>query len=159
MELYQRKFVLIVLLLCVYLAVSFWVPYSKLWFIRDVMENQARLYFANQSIDALRELLIRKAETLDVALEQADVIIQNINGEIIYIELKYNVPLDIFFYHTMLHFEPKIFGPIRGFGPGGQFSAEKGYDFESVLAELSDSTKRFLREKTLQTYFRRFFAQ
>ncbi len=159
MELYRRKFVLIVLLLGCYLAVSFWVPYSKLWFIKDVMENQARLYFASQSAGALRELLIRKAEALDVALEEEDVTIQKINGEIIYIALKYNVPLDIFFYHTTLHFEPKIFGLIRGFGPGGQFSAKKEYDFEAALAELSDSTKRLLREKTLQTYFRRFFAK
>jgi len=159
MELYKRKIFLILLLLCAYIAVSFWVPYSKLWFIKDVMENQARLYFASQSINGLRELFIRKAEALDVALEQEDVLIQNINGEVIYIELQYDVPLDIFFYHTTLHFEPKTFGLIRGFGPDGRFSAGKKYDFESVLAELSDSTKRFLREKTLQSYLRAFFAQ
>jgi len=84
MELYKRKIFLILLLLCAYIAVSFWVPYSKLWFIKDVMENQARLYFASQSINGLRELFIRKAEALDVALEQEDVLIQNINGEVIY---------------------------------------------------------------------------
>lgn len=159
MELYRRKFALIALLLGVYIAVSFWVPYSKLWLIKDVMETQARLYFTSQSTSALRELLIRKAGNLDVALDEEDVIIQNINGEIIYIELSYNVPLDILFYHTTLHFEPKIFGLIRGFGPGGQFSAEKAYDFDAVLAELSDSTKRFLHGKTLQAFLRNFFAQ
>ena len=159
MELYKRKLVLIVLLLGVYAAVSIWVPYSKLWFIKDVMETQARLYFTSQSNIDLRETLIRKAEALDVALEPEDILIQNINGEIIYVELKYDIPLDILFYHTMLHFEPKIFGLIRGFGPEGHFTAGKKYDFDSVLAELSDSTRRFLSEKTLKTYFRSFFVQ
>ena len=159
MELYRRKIFLILLLLAAYLAVSLWVPYSKYWFIKDVIENQARLFFASQSTVNLRETIIRKAEALDVALEPEDVLIQNINGEVIYIELSYDVPLDILFYHTTLHFEPKIFGLIRGFGPEGQFAPGKQYDFESVLAELSDSTKRFLRGKTLQSYFRTFFAQ
>ena len=68
MELYKRKLVLIVLLLGVYAAVSIWVPYSKLWFIKDVMETQARLYFTSQSNIDLRETLISKAEALVVAL-------------------------------------------------------------------------------------------
>ncbi|MFH1069638.1 MAG: hypothetical protein V1794_08460, partial [Candidatus Glassbacteria bacterium] len=120
MDLYKRKLILLGLLLGVYCLVSFWVPYSKSWFLKDIMQTQARLYFATQSVDNLRERLIRKAEAIDVPLADNQVTVQTINGEIIYLELDLNIPYNLLFYHSTLHFEPKIFGLIRGFEVAGR---------------------------------------
>ncbi|MBN2289231.1 MAG: hypothetical protein JXQ83_07850 [Candidatus Glassbacteria bacterium] len=153
--LYKRKLILLALVLAVYTAVSFWIPYSKLNVLEYIMENQARLYFATQSIDRVRRILIEKAEALEIPVRNEDILVENINGEIIYLEMRWDEPVDILFYHTSLHFEPKIFGLIRGFDldPNRQPTAA-GPD---VLAELSDSTARYLRNKDLQDYFKDFF--
>ena len=66
MEMYKRKLVLLGLIIAIYCLVSFWVPYSKYWFMKDIMQTQARMYFAMQSAKDCRDLLIRKAEALDV---------------------------------------------------------------------------------------------
>jgi len=158
MELYRRKLFLLGFLLLVYVTFSFWVPYSKLWFIRDIMQTQSRLFFATRSTAELRNYLIQKAEALDIALEPKDVTVKNINGEILYIELQYDVPLDILFYHTTLHFEPKTFGLIREFDMGGKY-LEEIKDPYQCLAELSDSTKRFLQTRTFRKYFMDFFSK
>ena len=154
---YKRKLVLLALLLGVYTAVSFWVPYSKKWFIEDIMQNQTRLFFANQSIDRVRSILIEKAEALDIPIKEEDIEVQNINGEIIYIEMRWDEPVDILFYRTSLHFEPKIFGLIRGFEVGGIGSASP-QSFDKLI-EFSDSTTRFLRDKNLLNYVRNFFIK
>jgi hypothetical protein len=158
MELLRRKIALLSFLLAFYTGVSFWVCYSKLWFIKDVMHNQARLFFATQSMDYVKNILIDKAEALDIPINPEDVKVQNINGEIIYIELRYDVPLDILFYHSTLHFEPKIFGLIKGFDMTERKNAFTTDSYES-LTMLSDSTKNFLREKHLLDYLKDFFAK
>ncbi len=156
-QMYQRKLVLLALLLGVYTAISFWVPYSKLWFIEDVMQNQARLFFASQSVDRVRVILTAKAEALTIPIKDENIEVKNINGEIIYLEMRWDEPVDILFYHTSLHFEPKIFGLIRGFEPGGMGSSSlQSFD---KLVELSDSTTRFLRDRNLRNYVEDFFAK
>ncbi|OGG03511.1 MAG: hypothetical protein A3F83_09145 [Candidatus Glassbacteria bacterium RIFCSPLOWO2_12_FULL_58_11] len=154
---YFRKLILLGLLLLVYVAISFWVPYSKLWLMQDLMQTQARLFFASQSGKDIQDFLIKKAEALDVPLKREEIKVETINGEIIYFELQLNVPLDILFYHTSLHFEPKIFGLIRGFDLDKNAASGNLEDLSS-LAELSDSTKNYLRNKTLRNYFEEFFA-
>lgn len=154
---YKRKLVLLALLLGVYTATSFWVPYSKLWFIEDIMQNQVRLFFASQSIDLVRSILIEKAEALDIPIKEEDIEVQNINGEIIYIEMRWDEPVDILFYHTNLHFEPKIFGLIREFELGS-IGSSSPQSFDKLI-ELSDSTNRFLRNKNLLNYIKDFFIK
>jgi hypothetical protein len=157
METYLRKLVVLGILLAVYLGVSFWVPFSKKWLMDDIIHNQARLFFTTQSPKALRAKIIDKAEALGIPLGPEQVTVQNINGEIIYIELDLNVPYDILLYNSTLHFEPKIFGLIRGFNLAGGRSA-KNATVEQNLFTLSDSTQKYLRDKTLRTYFDEFFA-
>ncbi|HUU27790.1 MAG TPA: hypothetical protein VM123_08260 [archaeon] len=158
MEPYSRKLKLLALLLAVYTGISFWVPYSKTWFMQDVMETQARLFFAIQSTERLRDYLISRAENLDIPVKREKVTVQNINGEIVYIELQYDLPLDILFYHSTLHFEPKIFSLIRSFDMKGT-NASKIMDVNETLAALSDSTKQFLSGKGVKDYFLNFFAK
>ena len=156
-QMYKRKLVLLALLLAVYTAISFWVPYSKLWFIEDVMHNQARLFFANQSFDRMRVILTAKAEALAIPVKDENIEVKNVHGEIIYLEMRWDEPVDILFYHTSLHFEPKIFGLIRRFEAGGMGSSSlQSFD---KLVELSDSTTRFLRDRNLQNYVKDFFAK
>ncbi len=157
MDAYSRKLALLGLLLAVYLGVCFWVPYSKKWLMDDIVHNQARLYFVAQSPQALKAKIIDKAESLGIPLEPEQVTVQNINGEIIYIELDLNVPCDIFSYNFTLHFEPKTFGLIRGFNYAGGRSADNA-TIEQNLAILSDSTKKYLRNKTFRNYIEEFYA-
>jgi len=157
MQRYFRKLVLLELLIAIYVGVCFWVPYSKKWLLDDVLNNQARLYFATQSQQNLRNNIIEKAETLDILLNEEQITVQNINGEIIYIEVDLNVPYDILTYHSKLHFEPKIFGLIRGFNFAGSSVGENA-DIDQTLVNLSDSTKQYLRNRTLKNYFEEFYA-
>ena len=153
---YKRKLILLALMLAIYAAVSFWVPYSKLWFIEDIMKNQARLFFASQSIDRVREVLITKAEALEIPVRDKDIEVKNINNEIIYLEMRWDEPVDILFYRFSLHFEPKMLGLIRRFEQGGMGSSSP-QSFDELI-ELSDSTARFLRDKNLQNYVQDFFS-
>lgn len=157
MERYFRKLILMELLIVVYLGVCFWVPYSKKWLMDDIIHNQARLYFATQSLQALKAKIIDKAESMEIPLKPEQVTVQNINGEIIYIELDLNVPFNIIMYNSTLHFEPKLFGLIRGFNYAGGRSADNA-TIDQNLTALSDSTKQYLRNRTLKGYFEEFFA-
>ena len=157
MALYSRKLVLLAGLIVIYIGVSFWVPYSKKWLIDDIIHNQARLFFATQSQHTLKDKIIGKVEYLDIPLKPEQITIQNINGEIIYIELDLNIPFNIFTYNSTLHFEPKVFGLIRGFNFAGGGTAD-ATNIEQSLNSLSDSTKEYLRSKTLKSYFTDFFA-
>ena len=157
MDLYSRKLVWMFVLIATYVGVSFWVPYSKKWLIDDVINNQARLYFASQSKQNLQNRIIQKAESLEIPLKEEQITVQNINGEIIYIELDLNIPYNILTYHSTLHFEPKIFGLIRGFNFAGSSVGEDA-DIDQTLAALSDSTKEYLRNRTLKNYFQEFYA-
>ena len=161
MQLYARKLVLLLLIAAVYAGVSIWVPYSKKWVLQDVMNNQARLYFATQSRDAVREKIISKAEDLRVPLKPDQVSVQNINGEIIYIELDLHIPYNILTYRDTMSFTPKIFGLIRGFSREGR-APQTSEQVMNNLETLSDSTREFLRRKTetsISGYIQEFFAR
>jgi hypothetical protein len=157
MELYFRKLVLLEFLIALYVGVCFWVPYSKKWLLDDVINNQARLYFATQSQQNLRDNIIGKAESLGIPLKPDQITVQNINGEIIYIELDLIVPYNILTYNSTLHFQPKVFGLIRGFNFAGS-SVGADANIDQTLTSLSDSTKQYLRSRTLRNYFDEFFA-
>ena len=157
MQLYFRKLILLELLIAIYIGVCYWIPYSKKWLLDDVIHNQARLYFATQSKQNLQNKIIEKAEIMGIPLSHEQIAVQNINGEIIYIEVDLNVPYNISAYHSTLHFEPKIFGLIRGFNFAGSGYGEDA-DIDQTLASLSDSTKQYLRNKTLKNYFQEFYA-
>ena len=156
--LYKRKLSLLVLLLVIYTMVSFWIPYSKKNFIEDIMQNQARLYFTTQSTERIRKFLTAKADALKIPVGDEDITVEEINNEIIYIEMRWNEPVDILFYHTNLHFEPKIFGLIRGFDLDQQVGVTIDQSLDA-LAELSDSTNRFLRNRKLQSFIKDFFSR
>lgn len=151
-----RKTVWLLILVLIYIAVSFWVPYSKLWLIQDVMQNQARLFFANQSTEAVKKTLFDKATALNIMVNEDNITVQNINGEIIYIEMRWKEPTSFFFIKKELEFEPKIFGLIRGFGTDAAFKLDKNF---SNISGLSDSTNLFLQNMTLQGQVRTFFSE
>ncbi len=142
----RRKFYLVLGLLAVYAAVSFWVPYSKLWVMKDLMQTQSRMFFASQSEEQVRSFLAAKAEDLDLRVQPENIRVQTINGEIIYIELSWKAPVDILFFHTSLDFNPKIFGLIRGFEGGTASSIDSP---DSAISSLSDSTARFLQSRNM----------
>jgi len=152
----RRKLYLILLLLVVYTGVSFWVPFSKLWVMKDLMQTQSRMFFVSQSVEQVQSFLTAKAAELELIVQTEDVKVQTINGEIIYIELSWKAPVDILFFHTSLNFSPRIFGLIRGFEsltPGSELP-------ESVVSELSDSTTRFLENRNmLGSSIRDFFSR
>jgi hypothetical protein len=145
------------MLLAVYTGVSFWIPYSKLGFMEDIMQNQARLFFANQSIEYVRRILTEKAEALEISLRDENISVENINGEIIYIEMSWDAPVDILFFHTSLHFEPKIFGLIHKFGTDQ--SNQSTSSSINNLPEFSDSTSRYLNNRNLRNYVKDFFSK
>ena len=152
----RRKIILVLLLFAVYTGVSFWVPYSKLWVMKDLMQSQSRMFYTYPNTERVRDFLIGKAEDLELPLKPEDVKVQSINGEIIYIEMNWDAPVDILMYHTSLHFSPRIFGLIRGFGAGAQGELSN----DEMQSQLSDSTARFLRQKNLlQHSIRDFFSR
>lgn len=157
MHRYKRKLVLLAVLLAVYIAVSYWVLYSKQVFIKDVMQARARLFFTHQSIDGLRETLIRKADALGIPLREENLLVEKVNHEVIYIEMRWEEPLEILFFHIPLQFAPKVFGLIRSFAVDRE--GKDVVENLGVLAELSDSTTRYLRNKTLRDYFIDYFAR
>jgi hypothetical protein len=155
---YRRKLILLLILAAVYAGVGYWVPYSKLWLMQDLMQTQSRLFFATQSTDRIKDYLVRKAEDLNIPLQPGNAQVQNINGEILYIKLIWDASVDILFYHSTLHFEPEIYGLIRGFG-----QEEKGVSTADQLESsihLSDSTANFLRHKNLlDSQVREYFSR
>lgn len=152
----RRKAFLVLILLAVYAGVSFWVPFSKYWVMKDLMQTQSRMFHAFPSTDRVRDFLIGKAEALELRIRPEDVRVQNINGEVIYIEMTWDAPVDILFYHTNLNFNPKIFGLVRGFDNSGLASGS----LDELTPLLSDSTNRFLENKNLlQSSIRRFFSR
>ena len=79
MDRYFRKLVLLEILIVIYVGVCFWVPYSKKWLLDDVLNNQARLYFATQSPKNLKSKIVSKAEALGIPLKPDQITVQNIN--------------------------------------------------------------------------------
>ena len=152
----RRKIYLVLFLFSIYTAVCFWVPYSKLWVMKDLMQTQSRMFFTTHSIEQVHKYLSVKADELELSVRPDDIKVQTINGEIIYIELSWKAPVDILLFHTTLDFSPRIFGLIRGFdnlAPGDELP-------DSVVAELSDSTARFLKNRNvLGRSIRNFFSR
>jgi hypothetical protein len=152
----RRKVYLVLFLLAVYTAVCFWVPYSKLWVMKDLMQTQSRMFFTTQSVEQVYKYLSAKADELELSIRPEDIKVQTINGEIIYIELSWKAPVDILLFHTSLDFSPRIFGLIRGFenlSPASELP-------DSIVSELSDSTTRFLKnrnmlERSIENFFSR----
>lgn len=141
----RRKIYLVLFLFAIYVAVCFWVPYSKLWVMKDLMQTQSRMFFTTQSTEQVHKYLSAKADELELAVQPEDIKVQTINGEIIYIELSWKAPVDILLFHASLDFSPRIFGLIRGFdnlAPGSELP-------DSLVSELSDSTASFLKKRNV----------
>ncbi len=152
----RRKIYLVLFLFAVYTAVCFWVPYSKLWVMKDLMQTQSRMFFATQSVEQVHKYLSGKAAELELDVRPEDIKVQTINGEIIYIELSWKAPVNILLFRTSLDFSPRIFGLIRGFE---NFSTGSELP-DSLVSELSDSTTRFLKNRNvLGRSIKNFFSR
>ncbi len=77
--------------------------------LQDKMQETARYASAlRQTDEQIRDAVFREIQDLNIPVRREAIKIENIesNGRRVRISVDYTTPLDLFFYHTDLHFTP-----------------------------------------------------
>jgi len=77
----------------------------------DYMDELAKFSAARTPPDQLEKMIIDRAKQLDIALEKKDVRVER-NGDNIFMEIEYTVPLEFPGYTYQWHFHQKLDRPI-----------------------------------------------
>ena len=77
----------------------------------DYMDELAKFSAARTPPDQLEKMIIDRAKQLDIALEKKDVKVER-NGDNIFMEIEYTVPLEFPGYTYQWHFHQKLDRPI-----------------------------------------------
>lgn len=97
---------LAILILAVYSAFRVVPIYLSNYELVDKMQEQARFAVVNRySDDQIRDNIFKIVQDLDVPAKREDIKVEATNS-LVKISLDYTVPVDLFFYHTDLHFTP-----------------------------------------------------
>jgi hypothetical protein len=77
----------------------------------DYMDELSKFSAARTPPDQLEKMIIDRAKQLDIALEKKDVKVER-NGDNIFMEIEYTVPLEFPGYTYQWHFHQKLDRPI-----------------------------------------------
>ncbi len=97
---------LAIFLLMIYSAVKVVPIYVSNYQLSDKMQEQARFAVVNRySEEQIRDNVFKVVQELDIPAKRDVIKVFNTNA-IVKISMEYTVPVDLFFYHTDLHFSP-----------------------------------------------------
>ena len=95
-----------VILLAIYSAVKIVPAYVNEYQLSDKMQEQARFAVVNRyTEDQIRDNIFKVIQDLDIPAKRESIKVVSTNS-VVKISLEYTVPVDLFFYHTDLHFSP-----------------------------------------------------
>lgn len=95
-----------VLLLVAYVGYKTVPAYVAEYQLQDKIVNEARFSTVNRRTDEdLRDVIFREIQDLSIPARREDIKIENTSRHV-RITVEYTVPVDLFFYHTELHFSP-----------------------------------------------------
>jgi len=98
--------VLAIVLLIIYSAVKIVPIYVSNYQLSDKMQEQARFAVVNHyTEDQIRDNIFKVAQDLEIPAKRESIKVLSTNA-IVKISVDYTVPVDLFFYHTDLHFSP-----------------------------------------------------
>jgi len=95
-----------VVVLAIYSAVKIVPAYVNEYQLSDKMQEQARFAVVNRyTEDQIRDNIFKVIQDLDIPAKRETIKVVSTNS-VVKISLEYTVPVDLFFYHTDLHFSP-----------------------------------------------------
>jgi hypothetical protein len=98
--------ILAIVLLAIYSAVKIVPIYVSNYQLSDKMQEQARFAVVNRySEEQIRDNVFKVVQELDIPAKRDVIKVFNTNA-VVKISMEYTVPVDLFFYHTDLHFSP-----------------------------------------------------
>jgi hypothetical protein len=99
----------------IYLAIALTVMYSAVkivpiyfsnYQLSDKMQEQARFAVVNRyNEEQIRDNIFKVVQELEIPAKRDAIKVFNTNA-VVKISMEYTVPVDLFFYHTDLHFSP-----------------------------------------------------
>ena len=97
---------LAIFLLIIYSAVKIVPIYVSDYQLSDKMQEQARFAVVNRyTEDQIRDNIFKVVQELEIPVKRESIKVFNTNA-VVKISMEYTVPVDLFFYHTDLHFSP-----------------------------------------------------
>ncbi len=97
---------LAIFVLAIYSAVKIVPIYVSNYQLSDKMQEQARFAVVNHyTEDQIRDNIFKVAQDLEIPAKRESIKVLSTNA-IVKISVDYTVPVDLFFYHTDLHFSP-----------------------------------------------------
>jgi hypothetical protein len=97
---------LAIFVLVIYSAVKIVPIYVSNYQLADKMQEQARFAVVNRyTEDQIRDNIFKVVQELDIPAKR-EVIKVLASNSVVKISMDYTVPVDLFFYHTDLHFSP-----------------------------------------------------
>src|SRR5437667_11900870 len=95
-----------IVLLAIYAAWKFVPVYVNEYQLSDKMQEQARFAVVNHyTEDQIRDNIFKVVQDLEIPAKRESIKVVATNS-IVKISMEYTVPVDLFFYHTDLHFSP-----------------------------------------------------
>jgi hypothetical protein len=97
---------LAIFLLMIYSAVKIVPIYVSNYQLSDKMQEQARFAVVNRyTEEQIRDNVFKVVQELEIPAKRDVIKVFNTNA-VVKISMEYTVPVDLFFYHTDLHFSP-----------------------------------------------------
>ena len=97
---------LAIVLTVMYSAVKIVPIYFSNYQLSDKMQEQARFAVVNRyNEEQIRDNIFKVVQDLEIPVKRDAIKVFNTNA-VVKISMEYTVPVDLFFYHTDLHFSP-----------------------------------------------------
>jgi hypothetical protein len=97
---------LAILLTAIYSAVKIVPIYVANYQLSDKMQEQARFAVVNRyNEEQIRDNIFKVVQELEIPVKRDAIKVFNTNA-VVKISMDYTAPVDLFFYHTDLHFSP-----------------------------------------------------
>ena len=94
----------VALLLLIYAGIELVPPYINQYQLQDKITEEARFDTVNRKTDdQIRDIIFREIQDLNIPARREDIKVEN-TYHMVRIRVEYTVPVDLFFYHTELHF-------------------------------------------------------
>jgi len=94
----------VALLLLIYAGIELVPPYINQYQLQDKITEEARFDTVNRKTDdQIRDIIFREIQDLNIPARREDIKVEN-TYHMVRITVAYTVPVDLFFYHTELHF-------------------------------------------------------
>lgn len=95
-----------ILVLGAYSAYKIVPAYVAEYQLQDKMQEQARFAVVNHySEDQIRDTVLKEAQDLEIPIKREQITV-SATQSLVRIAVDYTIPLDLFFYHTDMHFNP-----------------------------------------------------